>query len=69
MRPTLRTHPFGARPLIALLATSALMLPACSGGGGDALVSYSGRSEELVGPLLARFSEETGTAVAPRLPR
>jgi iron(III) transport system substrate-binding protein len=32
----------------------------------EALVVYSGRSEELVGPILERFEEETGTEVEVR---
>ena len=56
----------------ALLAAAALTLPllAACGGGSDAadgpLTVYSGRSEELVGPLFAQFTEQTGIAVQAR---
>jgi iron(III) transport system substrate-binding protein len=33
------------------------------GGGRDALTIYSGRTEDLVGPLLERFSEEEDVAI------
>jgi iron(III) transport system substrate-binding protein len=60
----------GALPLRRLLvgplvagALAVAVLPACSTGGGDRLLVYSGRSKELIGPLLARFAEESGVKI------
>ncbi|HVM39221.1 MAG TPA: iron ABC transporter substrate-binding protein [Acidimicrobiia bacterium] len=43
--------------LATVVLAVALAAPACS-DGRDALTVYSGRSSELVGPLLERFAEE-----------
>lgn len=50
--------------LLALLTTS-LLIGAC-GGGGDPLLIYSGRGEELVGPLIEQFHESSGLEVEVR---
>lgn len=45
-----------------VVAATALAASGC-GGGRDALTIYTGRTESLVGPLLERFSEDTGIAI------
>jgi iron(III) transport system substrate-binding protein len=49
--------------VVVVLALAAPALGACSSGGGDRLVVYSGRTENLVGPLLEDFSEESGVKI------
>lgn len=61
-----RTGPSRSPRTAAFLAAALLTLPltaACTTGGeaGErSLTVYSGRSEELVGPLFKQFTEETG---------
>ncbi len=54
----------------ALLLIQLLMILALggcgTGGGGDTVTIYSGRTSNLVGPILDRFAEETGISVEVR---
>lgn len=52
--------------VLALLATLAVVAAGCSGDAEEPLTVYSGRSEELIGPILEMFTEETGIEVALR---
>ena len=55
--------------LIALAAATVMVVAACASEGGDAegpLTIYSGRSEELVQPLIDDFEEATGIEVEVR---
>ncbi|MDA1061901.1 MAG: iron ABC transporter substrate-binding protein [Chloroflexi bacterium] len=51
---------------VAALAASVLAVLGAACGGNEELVVYSGRSPELIGPLLDRFAEERGISVAVR---
>ena len=50
--------------ILHIIAVS-LLASACA-SGAETLTIYSGRSEELVGPLLERFSDESGVEVEVR---
>jgi iron(III) transport system substrate-binding protein len=48
---------------VAALALAGTTLGACSSGDSGRLVVYSGRTENLVGPLLQDFVDETGVKI------
>lgn len=54
-----------ATTIVVVMVLAALTALGASGCGGDrdALTIYTGRTESLVGPLLERFSEDTGIAI------
>ncbi len=60
------------RPHLALVlvacvaATVAMVAASCGSNEKQSLTIYSGRSQELIGPLLERFAEETGIEVGVR---
>ena len=51
------------RAVLLLALLGLIALPACSGDDEERLTIYSGRQENLVGPLLEQFAEETGIKI------
>jgi iron(III) transport system substrate-binding protein len=49
--------------LLVPLVVAVVLAGGCSSGGGERITVYSGRTSELIRPLLERFSEETGISV------
>jgi len=50
-------------PAVLVVCLAASGIGACSTDGGEALTVYSGRNEELIGPILERFAEDSGIDV------
>lgn len=48
---------------VAALVTVGAGIGACGGGDSDRLVVYSGRTEDLIGPLLEDFADESGVGI------
>lgn len=65
-----RSHPLVRRAVLPLIGVLALTIGASACGddddGADSLTVYSGRSEELVGPLLEQFESTSGVDVEVR---
>jgi iron(III) transport system substrate-binding protein len=49
--------------VVTLAAVGAGALASCSSDSGESVTIYSGRTEDLVGPILERFADETGIDV------
>lgn len=54
------------RRFVLVVVVLALVGAACAGSEPETLTIYSGRSEDLVGPLVERFEEESGIDVEVR---
>jgi len=53
----------GAAALLALVLGAGALSACSSGGGDDRLTIYSGRTQELIEPLLEQFSDDTGIGI------
>lgn len=52
-----------ASALAVAAVALATLLPACGENGGERVVVYSGRTRNLIGPLLQRFASKSGISV------
>ena len=68
MLPSRTSRPQSIRAALVAIAIAGLSLPLAACGGGDesegtqegAVTVYSGRSEQLIAPILDQFTDETG---------
>lgn len=51
------------RRTLVILATLAIIAAGCSSSGSGSLTLYSGRSEDLIQPVIDAFTEDTGISV------
>jgi iron(III) transport system substrate-binding protein len=58
-----RTTRFRPAAWFAVLAVAAAALTSCNSGSKDELVVYSGRNQNLIGPLLERYARESGVDI------
>lgn len=56
-------RPVTALTTVIVVALVSLGLAGCGGSDGDRLVVYSGRTSNLIQPLLEQFSDETGIGI------
>ncbi|MDE0169900.1 MAG: iron ABC transporter substrate-binding protein [bacterium] len=54
------------RSVLAVIATVLGLMTVCCSGGDETLTVYSGRTENLIGPILEDFTEATGIEVEVR---
>ncbi|HVJ97675.1 MAG TPA: extracellular solute-binding protein [Acidimicrobiia bacterium] len=54
---------FRTSSVLLVGALAGLVFTGCSSGGGDNLTVYSGRTEDLVAPILSEFEKESGVDV------
>ena len=63
MKVKLRRNPLAKMLIAAILVVAAISGALACGGGDDTLTIYSGRSPDLVHPLLEEFTEQSGLNV------
>jgi iron(III) transport system substrate-binding protein len=61
--PLMASRRSTAGAVLAAALAAAGPLAACSSGGDDRLVVYSGRTSNLIGPLLEDFADESGISI------
>jgi iron(III) transport system substrate-binding protein len=60
----MRSRSVLSRAIVAAVALAPLLAATGCGDDGETLTVYSGRTEDLVGPLIKQFTDETGIKVS-----